>query len=74
MPGQKKNGKKEPGLEESFEMLNAIIEKLEEEGTSLEDAFSLYEQGMKLSFHCQETIDTVEKKVRILSETKEPLE
>lgn len=58
-------------LEEAFEKLNQLITKLEAEGTTLEEAFSLYEEGMKLTLACQQSIDTVEKKVRILSETQE---
>lgn len=58
-------------LEEAFEKLNQLIVKLEAEGTTLEEAFSLYEEGMKLTLACQQSIDTVEKKVRVLSETQE---
>lgn len=55
-------------LEDGFERLNELIAKLESEQTPLEEAFALYEEGMKLSFKCQAQIDTVEKKLRILSE------
>lgn len=57
-------------LEEAFEQLNQLIARLEAEGTTLEEAFSLYEEGMKLTLACQQSIDTVEKKVRVLSETQ----
>ena len=40
---------------------------MDDEGVSLEESFLLYEQGMKLVRYCNETIDTVEKKVRVLS-------
>ena len=40
---------------------------MDEPGVSLEESFRLYEQGMKLVKYCNETIDTVEKKVRMLS-------
>lgn len=56
-------------LEDAFEQLNQLIARLEAEKTTLEEAFSLYEEGMKLTLACQQSIDTVEKKVRILSET-----
>ena len=55
------------GIEEAFERLNGILTKMDEPGVSLEESFRLYEQGMKLIRYCNETIDTVEKKVRVLS-------
>ena len=55
------------GIEEAFERLNGILTKMDEPGVSLEESFRIYEQGMKLVKYCDETIDTVEKKVRMLS-------
>ena len=55
------------GIEEAFEKLREILGKMDDEGVSLEESFRLYEQGMKLVRYCNETIDTVEKKVRVLS-------
>lgn len=55
------------GIEEAFERLNEILSKMDAEDVSLEESFRLYEQGMKLIKYCNETIDTVEKKVRVLS-------
>ena len=47
--------------------INRILGKMDEEGVSLEESYRCYEQGMKLIRYCNETIDTVEKKVRVLS-------
>ena len=55
------------GIEEAFEKLREILGKMDAEGVSLEESFRCYEQGMKLIRYCNETIDTVEKKVRVLS-------
>ena len=55
------------GIEEAFERLNEILAKMDGDEVSLEESFRLYEQGMKLIKYCNETIDTVEKKVRVLS-------
>ena len=55
------------GIEDAFGRLNGILSKMDEPGVSLEESFRLYEQGMKLIRYCNETIDTVEKKVRMLS-------
>ena len=55
------------GIEDAFLKLNAILARMDEEGVSLEESFRLYERGMKLIRYCNETIDTVEKKVKVLS-------
>jgi exodeoxyribonuclease VII small subunit len=54
-------------IEEAFEMLGEILAKMDEPGVTLEESFSCYEQGMKLIRYCNKTIDTVEKKVQVLS-------
>ncbi len=59
---------KELKLEEAFNSLNEVIESLEKPDVSLEDSFSLYQQGMKLLKSCNDSIDKVEKELIILSE------
>lgn len=58
-------------LEEMFERLEFVIEKMETENVSLEESFRLYSEGMQLLKQCSETIDTVEKKVLVLDENGE---
>jgi exodeoxyribonuclease VII small subunit len=58
-------------LEESFEKLNQIVDALEKPDVSLEDSFSLYQEGMKLLKACNDSIDKVEKELIILSENGE---
>ena len=58
---------KEKSLEENFELLDKTISELEKENVTLEEAFSLYESGMKLVSLCEKEIDTVEKKVLKIS-------
>lgn len=60
--------KKERSLEENFSGLEEILEKLENEDISLEDAFEAYHQGMKLIKVCNDQIDRVEKQVLKLAE------
>lgn len=60
--------KKEPKLEESFEKLDEILNRLESPDISLEESFQVYEGGMKLLKQCNEIIDRVEKKVLKLNE------
>ena len=55
-------------LEDAFEKLNTIIEELEKPDISLENSFSMYQEGMKLLKSCNSSIDKVEKELIILSE------
>ncbi len=64
----KKKEEKKVTLEERFEMLEAMIEKMEDEELPLEEAFDLYSNGMKLLAGMNEEIDKVEKKVLILKD------
>ncbi|MDD6039132.1 MAG: exodeoxyribonuclease VII small subunit [bacterium] len=59
--------KMQPGLEELFSEAETIIEKLEQPGIDLEEAFAAYEQGMKVIKACNDRIDEVEKKMQILT-------
>lgn len=54
-------------VEETFAALDRIIGKLEKGDGSLEDAFADYEEGMKLVKSCNEKIETIEKKILVLS-------
>lgn len=59
--------KEELTLEESFEKLDVMLEKLEDRELPLEESFRLYQQGMELLKQCNEKIDTVEKKILIMN-------
>ncbi|MEY8235882.1 exodeoxyribonuclease VII small subunit [Lachnospiraceae bacterium 66-29] len=62
---------KEQSLEEAFQELEAIIEKMQNREVTLEESFSLYEQGIhKLKF-CNEKIDRVEKQMLTLNQEGE---
>lgn len=56
----------EKSIEQTFEELNLMIEKLESADTSLEESFACYEAGMKLAKACGEKIDQVEKQMIVL--------
>lgn len=62
---------KDKSLEEVFGQLDEIVEKLEETNVSLEDSFKLYHRGMELLKICNDKIDTVEKKMMVLDESRE---
>ena len=54
--------RKQMNVEETFAALDRIIGKLEKGDGSLED-----EEGMKLVKSCNEKIETIEKKILVLS-------
>ena len=53
-------------IEETFKTLDDILNRLEDNDTSLEDAFKEYEKGMKLVQECNDTLDKVEKKIQLI--------
>ena len=61
----------EKSLEEAFNELDALTERLEERGISLEESFRIYKKGMDLRKYCSEKIDTVEKKMLQIDENGE---
>ena len=62
---------KETTLEEDFETLENLIKELSKDDVNIEEAFSKYEQGLKLLKNCNDKIDTIEKKVQVLTESLE---
>lgn len=63
--------KQELTLEESFQKLDGILEKLENRETTLEESFQIYEKGMELIRRMGAQIDRVEKKIQLISEDGE---
>lgn len=62
---------KQKTIEETFAELEAIVSRMEQGESSLEESFLSYETGMKLVKSCNEMIDQVEKQMIILSENGE---
>ena len=58
---------KKATIEELFEEIDKTITELEKDDLPLDQAFSLYEKGIKLTAECEKEIDPVEKKVQVLS-------
>ena len=58
-------------LEDNFLKIEEVIEKLDAEDISLEDAFAAYSEGMQLLKTCNDQIDKVEKQVLKLTEDGE---
>lgn len=63
----KKDDLSKMNLEETFENIENIMEKLQSDELPLEDSFNLYKEGMELINHCNEVIDDVEKQIIILN-------
>lgn len=63
-------------LEELFTDLDEILSRMELTDIPLEEAFALYEQGMKKIRSCNEKLDLVEKKMQVIAEdgTEVPFE
>ena len=55
--------KKEKSFEEELEELNKIAEELEKGELTLEASVKKFEEGMKISKKCKETLDKAEKKI-----------
>ncbi len=55
-------------LEQNLAELDIVIEKMSREDISLEEAFKLYQQGVKLCKSCNDKIDKVEKQLEIIGE------
>lgn len=73
---EKKSEQKETQipLEELFSKLEEVVKNLENPESSLEESFQYYNEGMRLLKRCNETIDSVEKKVLVLDEEGETYE
>ena len=60
--------KKEMTIEEGFRFLDESVQKLSEEDLPLEEAFAIYEKGMKVLMEVSGKIEEVEKKVQVINE------
>ena len=59
---------KAKSIEENFNKLEEIINNLEQNDMSLEEAFKAYEAGIRLTAQCAAQLDGVEKKIIVLRE------
>lgn len=59
---------KAPSLAEVQAELESIIERLEDEGTGLEQSIELYEKGSRLLAAAGEVLADAEQRVRVLAE------
>jgi len=59
-----------PSFEEALTKLEAIVEKLDDEDITLEESVQLYEEGLKLSKICSETLEIAELKIEEIEKKK----
>jgi exodeoxyribonuclease VII small subunit len=62
---------KTPTFEESVAQLEQIVAAIESGQIGLEDSLAKYEQGMALVKRCRGILDSAEKRIEQLTETKE---
>jgi exodeoxyribonuclease VII small subunit len=69
--GRVASGKKEPAVEplafeEALGRLDEVVSVLEDGKISLEEALTLYEEGVRMAHRCQELLDTAELRLQRL--------
>ena len=67
---ERKTGRRKSkrSIEESMEALEQLLAELEASETGLEDAFLLYEKGMKLAGEINEKLKFVEERMEVLED------
>ena len=55
-------------IEDNFKQLEEILSNLHKEDVTLDNAFELYKEGLELVKDCNEQIETIEKKIKIIGE------
>ncbi|AIM24762.1 exodeoxyribonuclease VII small subunit [Melissococcus plutonius] len=64
--------KEEKTFEESLNILEEIVQQLERGDVPLEEALTAFQEGMKLSRQCQETLEKAEKTLtKMMTETND---
>lgn len=68
MTEESKEKREEFSLEEGFEKIERLLERLGSREVSLEESFQLYQKGMELLKLCNARIEHVEKKMLQIDE------
>ncbi|TVR17512.1 MAG: exodeoxyribonuclease VII small subunit [Balneolaceae bacterium] len=61
--------KERPTFEEALEKLEAIVEKLSDQEISLEKSVELYEEGLRLSKICTDTLEQATLKIEQIDQS-----
>lgn len=62
---------KQPNFEEALARLESIVKELEDESISLEKSINLYEEGIKLSQICTQTLEEAELRIQNVSKQQD---
>ena len=65
------NKNEKTGLEESFSMIEDILEKMEDEDVTLDQSFDLYKQGIEQIKAANADLDRIEKAMLVINEDGE---
>lgn len=63
--------KERPSFEEALEKLESIVEKLSNENITLEKSVELYEEGLKLSKICSDTLEQASLKIEQIEKSSD---
>lgn len=61
--------KERPSFEEALEKLEAIVEQLSDQEITLEKSVELYEEGLRLSKICSETLENAALKIEQIDQS-----
>lgn len=53
-------------FEKSFQQLEAVVKRLENEELPLDESLQLFEEGIRLSRFCHQRLEEVEKKIELI--------
>ncbi len=67
----KKSSTKEPTFEQRLAELEDIVRMLDAEDLPLEEAIKHYETGVKLSGALNQTLDSIQRKIEVLTQTED---
>jgi exodeoxyribonuclease VII small subunit len=71
---KKEQGAAEPSFEKALAELEAIVEKMEDGGLSLEQSLAAHKRGLELAKLCRERLEAAQQQVRVLEgEVLKPL-
>lgn len=67
---ENKEKQQEPGLEERFQMIESILDRMESEEVTLDESFELYKQGITQVQAANASLDTIEKAMLVMNGTE----
>ncbi|MDQ6960218.1 MAG: exodeoxyribonuclease VII small subunit [Mariprofundaceae bacterium] len=57
-------------FEQALKRLNALVEKLESGQLPLEESVAAFEEGVKLTRHCEALLDSAEQRLQVLDKNE----